>query len=325
MSEADVFTGYSHLLQGVKSTSGENNNKHITLQMANSIALQNTFRLLPEYERVVRESFGATPFPVDFSRHAHEATASINAWVAQQTHNKVEKLFKEDLDAESALVLLNALYFKGAWQYRFNASQTVNAPFRYELPNVQASVPTMTLRGTLRYAHFDDGDLVELPYADSSLSMLIYLPDIRWVKDYQTIAGQFERYGGHASVKIAERLSALRNTTVRLHLPRFSITGDYSSLNEPLQNLGIRTAFSSARADLSRINGHPNLFLSKVAHKAVIEVNEEGSEAAAATGADLHLKSLPIVQEFNANRPFLFLIRDNLHQVTLFAGVVNKP
>ncbi|KAH9408063.1 serpin [Tyrophagus putrescentiae] len=237
MTEQDVFTGFSHLLQGVKSTSGENN-KHITLQMANSIALQNTFRLLPEYERVIRESFGATPFPVDFSRHAHEATASINAWVAQQTHNKVEKLFKEDLDAESVLVLLNALYFKGAWQYRFNASQTVDAPFRYELPNVQALVPTMTLRGTLRYAHFDDGDLVELPYADSSLSMLIYLPDIRWVKDYQTIAGQFERYGGHASVKIAERLSALRNTTVRLHLPRFSITGDYSSLNEPLQNFG---------------------------------------------------------------------------------------
>lgn len=322
MAESDVYTAYRHLLKGVKLTTSSSADN--ILQLANSIALQNNFKLLEEFENTVKSSFDAKLFNVDFSQHSHEATASINAWVAEKTNNKIEKLFSDDLPSTTALVLLNALFFKGTWRYKFNATKTAPALFKYEQPNVQVEVPTMSLKGVLRYAHFDDGDLVELPYSDDSLSMLIYLPDTRWVKEYQTIAGQFERYGGHGSVKMAERLAALRNATVNLHLPKFSITGEYK-LNEVLQNLGIRAAFSSASADLSRINGHQNLFLSEVAHKSVIEVNEEGSVAAAATGAVVQLKSMPMIHEFNVNRPFLFLIRDNLHQVTLFSGVVNKP
>lgn len=322
MTESDVYSAYNTLLKGVKQTTSSSADN--ILQLANSIALQNNFQLLEDFQNTVRNSFDAQLFNVDFAHNSHKATASINAWVAEKTNNKIEKLFDDDLPSTTALVLLNALFFKGTWRYKFNETKTTPAPFTYEQPNVQAQVPTMTLKGVLKYAHFDDGDLIELPYSDDSLSMLIYLPDTRWIKEYQTIAGQFERFRGRGSVKIAERIASLRNATVNLHLPKFKITGEYK-LNEVLQNLGIRTAFSSAKADLSRINGHQNLFLSQVAHKSVVEVNEEGSVAAAATGAVVQLKSMPIVHEFNVNRPFLFLIRDNLHQVTLFSGVVNKP
>jgi len=320
--ESELYSTYQGLFGELQRLIQESD-KQNELQLANSIALQDKMKILPTYESLIQNQFGARLFPVNFATESHQATEKINSWASDATNGKIAKLFDKDLDPLTVMVLLNAVYFKGTWKYQFEADQTAKSTFTYNV-NQQEQVDTMKLKGTLKHAHFDDGELVELPYQGDRLSMLAYLPDIRWVKEYQTLAGQFSRVVEHGSTKLASRIASLQNVSVELLLPKFQINSDFH-LKPELQNLGIRKAFTESAADFSRINGGRDLFLYDVIHKAHIEVNEKGSEAAAVTAGEVHTKSLPMIHLLDFNRPFLFLIRDNVHQVTLFAGVVNKP
>ena len=332
MSESEIFLAYQTLFQQLKNFADEGNNKKNELQIANSVALENTFKLLPAYRNVVTNKFNSKIFSENFATNSHKATENINRWVADKTNGKIEKLLENDLDSMTMIVLLNAIYFKGTWKYKFDKKKTITSKFTYNV-NQEEDVQMMCQRSNLRYAHFDDGDLVELIYSDETdsdtddnhrLSMLIYLPDRRWVKEYQTISGQFARILEHGSIKLAARLQALHNASVNLHLPRFRIESKFK-LSKQLKELGIQHAFSQGGADFRRIDGGNDLYLHEVYHQTMVEVMEDGTEAAAATASEIQTKSLPVVHQFFVNRPFLFLIRDNYNQLTLFAGVVNKP
>jgi len=295
--------------------------KQIELQIANSIALQKNYPLLQSYLDPITDSFDSKVFAEDFFTKAHESTEAINKWVAEKTKGKIDKLFAEDLNTNTVMVLLNAIYFKGAWKTRFDKNATSNAHFVVAQKSV--SVPFMSMSAYFYMAEFEDGKLLEVPYGiGDELSMYIFLPDNEAAKSHKTISVQLAQTLTQGSFKLTQRLTQLRNMSVYVKLPKFKIESEFA-LKPTLTALGIHQAFSMMEADFSRMNGRQDLYLSEVMHKTFVEVNEEGSEAAAATGAVVETRGISPI--FIADRPFLFLIRDNTHQLTLLAGVVNKP
>lgn len=326
-TDAQLFAAYSTLLQQLNSTSAPT----IKLQLANGAALQNNYPLLPAYLNVVNNDFNAKVFSVDFKAKAAEATEEINRWAGEKTNGKIPKLFDEPLDRDTRLVLLNALYFKGGWAFPFHNSSTEEREFFLPQSGQKVNVSMMAKYDEkIRHASFEDGDLVELPYEGNTLSMLLFLPNqARTPQNQSSISGAFLK-ALKAQSEAGSLLSAygkLRTTDVNLMLPRFKVESSFK-LKPILQVLGIRTAFDEQKVDFSGMTGQRNLVLSEVVHKTFVKVNEEGSEAAAVTaGVMVKLLSARFTdpKTVNFNRPFLFAIRDNAKQLTLFAGIINKP
>jgi len=318
LTEAQLYTAYSTLLQQLNSTTSKSK-----LQLANAIALQNEMPLLPTYLDIVNNNFNAAVFPVDFLTKASEATQAINRWANEKTNGKIPKLFDATLDTDTRMVLLNAIYFKGAWKEPFNNWSTTEKEFTYGVDK-KVGVPMMhKFNGRLKYASFGEGELLELPYKGSTQSMLLFLPNES--KTSESISSAFSR--ALKEDKDTSGYAKLSLTDVNLILPRFKVESTYK-LKPTLIEMGIKSAFS-ANSNFSRMTGQSNLVLSEVVHKAFVEVNEEGAEAAAVTGGisatKAQLPKNPNPKLLNFNRPFLFSIRDSAKQLTLFSGVVNKP
>ena len=211
---------------------------------------------------------------------------------------------------------MNAIYFKGDWHKKFNPGKTRDRDF-YVTPTNVIQVPTMHEKINANFCYSPDlkSDVLELPYKGKNLSMLVILPRL-----------------DQTSLQNVERdLSAAALASLRLHshdlnvyLPKFKMEPSFV-LNEKLQQLGIRALFDEGRADLSGINGGRDLYVSSVVHKAFIEVNEEGSEAAAATAVITLTRSSMITPEFKADHPFIFLIRDTTTKTILFLGKFISP
>lgn len=248
----------------------------------------------------------------------------INQWAEEQTAGRIKDLLPPgSLDGDSILVLTNAVYFKGEWKYRFKESATHNQAFR--VPGSQAvEVPMMDQTAQLRYTRTgergpDAAQVLELPYKGGDLSMVIVLPDAEGIKAVEQAL---------TAEKLDGWLSRLRQTSVRVRLPRFKIEGKSVNLSGPLKKLGMDRAFDS-RADFSGVHGSPGeIYIDKVLHQAFVEVNEEGSEAAAATAVILTKKSDDHEEKtinFTADHPFLFLIRDNRSGCILFMGRLSVP
>lgn len=294
------------------------------------MAIQKNFPVLESFNRALD---GEEIMTMNFHREAHRATEEINKWVNEKTHHKIEKLFGQDLDSSTMMVLLNAVYFKGFWKQPFNRTLTKQQPFTYlgkGGARRSEHVEMMNMRGTFGHAHFEDGDLLEVPFVNESTVFLAFLPSEKHaLSAEQPLTSISELFGSSEdavdSVKFASRLAHVRpHRDVTVFLPKFKIDSKYS-LNAALKHLGIRDAFDRGLADFSRINGQHDLMVSDVAHKAFFEVNEEGAEAAAATGVVITPNSVQMPLTFNANRPFLFMIYDKEYQLVLFTGVVNKP
>lgn len=283
------------------------------LNTANSIAVQKDAQLLQSFVNNITQYFSSQVLVEDFSAEAQKSTDNINAWVKEKTNEKIPKLFENTLRSDTILVLLNALYFKGNWKYQFAKNKTYDGVFN--LPSKQIKeIKMMSTKEYLNFTQFRDGKLVELPYENQTLSMYIFLPKEN--PENSTLTSQFNK------INLDERISQLINRSVILQMPKFKIEASYS-LNEILLNMGIRQVFAST-SDLSKINGKHNLMVSSVIQKTFIEVNEEGSEAAAATGAVV-FKKAAIGRKIILDRPFMFFIRDNQHNMTLFAGIINDP
>lgn len=312
-SDEDINIGFQKMLNELNHPEKSMGN---TLSVANSVAIQKNRQVLESYMNSVTTYFGSQVFVEDFS--SATATDELNSWVSEKTHSKIPKLFDSPLSPDTAMVLLNAIYFKGIWEYKFEEKSTKSADFHVTKDQVE-SVSQMALRAHLRYANFEDGQLLEIPYQNVTMSMFVFLPH----ENQQTRAIS----SALSVTNLDHRMQELNSNDVILHLPKFKIEGSYS-LKPTLSKLGIQDAFTKA-ADFSNIDGHKDLFVSEVVHKTFIEVNEEGSEAAAATGIVVRefasIDPPPRPVEFNVNRPFMFFIRDNDHHVTLFSGVINKP
>jgi serpin B len=254
---------------------------------------------------------------VDFAEDKAGACATINQWVEEKTERRIQDLLQPGMLADPTfLVLVNAIYFKGAWENEFDPNHTRDEAFH---ASPQRSVQTPFMRQCVRfgYAKLDSLQIVELPYRGGEFSMLVLLPD---------------RIDGLASLEqslsvnvLATWRSRLKEVEVELVLPKFRITYT-AQLRQFLQALGMRDAFVASKADFAGIDGRTDrLFLGGVIHKAFVDVNEEGTEAAAATATVMMGGMPPKPPEFRADHPFLFLIQDNRTGSILFLGRVVDP
>jgi len=238
--------------------------------------------------------------------------------VEKKTNNKIKNLIaKGVLDSMTRLVLTNAIYFKGNWHSQFQEDRTRPAPFTL-LNGDRVEVPMMNQTAEFGYMETEDFQALELPYVDNELSMIILLPKQTdgLTKFEQTLTLE----------NLSQWLSKLHKREVIVSIPKFKMTSQFS-LASVLKSMGMADAFNQAKADFSGMNGKKDLFISAVIHKAYVDVNEEGTEAAAATAVTMRLTSIGPDQTpvFRADHPFLFLIRDNHSGSILFIGRVMNP
>jgi serpin B len=273
--------------------------------------------LVPDFAKTVEDAFGAAPQSLDFQRAPEDARKTINAWVSEKTSDKIHELLaKGTVDARSRLVITNAIYFKARWSLPFAASETKDEPFKVDAKK-SVTAKTMHATDSHRYAEGNGARVVELGYHGSELSMLLVLPD-----DPGAL-GKLEE--SMSDETIAKWTPSVRR--VAISLPRFSFRSG-GTMNGALRELGIKTAFGD-RADFSGLSasGAKDVSVSQVAHQTWVAVDEQGTEAAAATGVVMRATSLvmgPIV-ELKFDHPFLFVIRDARRGRVLFVGRVADP
>jgi serpin B len=293
-------------------------NSGYRLRVANRLWGQQGFHFMPTFLGLTKDNFGAELGLLDF-RQADAARETINRWIAEQTDDKIQDLIAAGvLTDNTRLVLTNAIYFKARWTHEFEKADTTDAPF-HTSATAEITVPTMHQSERLRYAAADEMQMLELPYgADHSLSMLILLP-----KKVDGLADLERRL---TSDNLQKWSKDLKPRLVEVDLPRFKMTAQFS-LSDTLKAMGMPLAFSG-NADFSGMSTQKRLLISAVIHKAFVDVNEEGTEAAAATAIAIADMAMPPTNDkvtFRADHPFAFLIRDRRAESILFLGRVNRP
>lgn len=291
------------------------NPRKIELNVADAVYLDKQLNVRSDFLDELARNYDSGVHREDF-RHAFEdARMHINDWVAGETHDKIQNLLPQGaLNDMTRLVLVNALYFYGSWLNTFNPMATSPADF-HTLANQTVSVPTMVRQGDLRYSKAADYAAVQLPYVGGHLSMLVVVPN----------DGKFESVRKAVTADwLKSVVDAGAQKTVRLALPKFKMTVGAFSLTESLEAMGLETAFTD-KADFTGISSDEPLQISSVVQKAFISVDENGTEAAAATAVTVSTTSAPIeIVELNVDRPFLFFIRDD-NAAVLFSGQVVDP
>ncbi|XP_015122619.1 leukocyte elastase inhibitor isoform X2 [Diachasma alloeum] len=292
----------------------------VDLKLANKIFLAENVTVNPEFMEVTESVFKSAVQNVDYSE-PEEASKTINSWCEQQTNSKIKDLFSaDDFDNDTGLVLVNAVYFKGNWLQKFDANLTTSKKFTLE-DGTTKKVPTMNAYRDYRFGVLEDlgARFVELPYESNDISdgisMFIVLPnEPSGLKDLQQNLTKLD----------LNRLLSGSLVKVNLSLPKFKVESKLD-LKAPLSDLGLKDIFEDS-ADLTGILSAeaPHLKVNKIVQKAFIEVNEEGSEAAAATGIEATTFSAPIPIDFHVDRPFYYAIVKRLGReeggVVLFSG-----
>ena len=293
-----------------------------TLNLANAVWGQHDYEFLAPFLDVLAENYGAGVRPTDFVGSPEESRVRINDWVAEQTEDKVKDLIPEGaIDGSTRMVLTNAIYFNARWFHPFFKHLTSARPFRL-LDGSEVDVPMMMMAAAERlgYADGDGYQAVELPYRGRDMWMTILLPD----------AGTFREFEESMDADlVAGILGDIEREYVELTMPKFEFESEFS-LKETLKAMGMPNAFDGFTADFSGMDGRscPGvcLLISDAFHKAFVSVDEEGTEAAAATGIVVILESArPPPKKVMVDRPFIFLIRDRATDVILFVGRVENP
>jgi len=317
-NSTDRRTGYSRLFSGLGGT-GRNS----TLAVANALWAEKTYPFLPAYISLARDWYAANVTNLDFIGNPETSRTTINGWVEEKTEDKIRDLLPEGtISMDTRLVITNAIYFNGTWNRAFDRNATRTADFTVA-PGTTVPVQMMAQtdeKAVYRYAETDTFQVLELPYAGDggeNLSMIFLLPK----------NGNLTSVGESPDTReIQILLNATSPQRVNLYIPKFRLETEYS-LNGVLAGMGMPTAFSGA-ADFSEMDGSPYLYISDVVHKAYIDVNEEGTEAAAATAVVLWGKGVVAekpVPVFRADHPFLFFIEDKDTGTILFMGRVADP
>ena len=292
--------------------------KGIQLTIANALWAQQGHPFLPPFLNIAKSDYQANLNQADFITGADAATREINGWVARKTWDKIQDILPPgSLNALTRLVLANAIYFKGVWAVPFQEAGTYPQPFHLSTTS-QTDVPLMHHLDDVKYMETDDFQAVELPYSGNLLSMVILLP--RQIDG----CGQLERRLTPAL--LSGSLAQMKKQKVDILLPRFKTESDFA-LNATLASLGMSDAFGS-KADFSGMDGTRLLYISGVFHKAWMEVNEEGTEAAAATvvtAEHMAMMRPPPRPVFRADHPFIFCIRDTRSGSLLFLGRLADP
>jgi len=298
----------------VRQINGEEGKRAYKLVTANRLWGQKDYGFLPDYLKLTGVSYQAGLEELDFKRDPEGARKTINAWVEKQTQDKIKDLLKPGvLSADSRLVLTNAIYFKAAWRDEFSERATNKKDFHGAKGTAQVAMMHKS-KDMLLYQD-DRLQLLTLPYERGDLSMLILLPR---AKD-----GLSALEKSLAFKELAQSAAKAKLFAVKLSMPKIKMTAE-ESLNRPLIKLGMKLAFTKA-ADFSGMATGEQLQITSVVHKAFVDVNEKGTEAAAATGVVVGVTSLRAPRppaEVNVNHPFLFWIQDNRSGSVLFMGRV---
>ena len=276
-------------------------------------------RVIPgeEFLALAKSNYDAGLNPVDFG-NSEAARKTINDWVEKQTNEKIKDLLPAGaIDSLTRLVLTNAIYFKGTWAKQFDPKSTYDGQF-WANGKDAVKAPLMHQSGEFNFYDSPDLKAVELPYSGQGLSMLVLLPT-----QCAGLADLEKKLTPEQLAKWTEQMKPTKELSVTL--PKFKFTSEFS-LKDRLSALGMKDAFNPDKADFSGMNGgKEEVYLSAVIHKAFVEVNEEGTEAAAATGVVVKARAVRVTPTFIADHPFVFLIRDNKSGAILFLGRVADP
>eukprot|EP00794_Sanderia_malayensis_P019718 gene19719-21664_t len=296
---------------------GASTSSECPIKSANNMWLDNDLTLLETYRSFLK-SFHVSIQQADFRKDSTKITSEVNEWVAKQTNQKIRDLFSSDqINQDTSAVIVNALYFKGQWAIPFDKTTTHDSIFHVSKTK---QVPVKMMFHTDEYKYFVDRskncDVLELPYTSKSFRMILVVPhEIDGLTQVQSSLDLKLISSWINSVQSA------RTETIDVFLPRFKVSQKIN-LKEKLKQLGISALFTE-NADLSGISGSRNLYVSSAVHQAVIEVNEEGTEATSATGIGMNFMSLPT--QLQVNKPFLFMIIHNETKSVLFIGRVADP
>jgi len=310
----EVQAGFAALIRSINAVGKDGSNK---LSVANALWGERQYRFLEPYMSVVKKYYEAGIYKVDYVTGSEAARLRINEWVEDKTNKKIKDLIKPGvLTPTTRLVLTNAIYFKGKWKTQFKEEDTREMPFKLSSGKSKKS-PLMNQTGDFNYAENESLKILEMPYVGDELSMIIFLPGEK--------VGLSRLEGMFTYENINNWLSVLRQEEVVVSFPRFKMTSEFL-LGKTLEGMGMSDAFSPDRADFSGMTGNKDLFIDQVVHKAFVEVNEEGTEAAAATGVVMKLTSMPSPKKyFLADHPFIYFIRDTSTGSILFIGRVTDP
>ena len=290
----------------------------VKLSVANSLWPQQDYKFKDEYLSLVKKYYGVSVTPVDYKHAVEAARVRINAWVEEKTQKKIRDLIPAGiLNSLTRLVLVNAIYFKGSWKNRFEVAKTKEASF-YTSPGKPVRTPMMTQRREFGYAETDDLQALEMPYAGDDLSMIVLLP--RKADGLKSLEDKL------TSETIQQWELLMKMKEVFVSFPKFKTTSMFR-LNKTLESLGMLDAFNVKKANFAGMDGLTDLFIAAVVHKAFVDVDEEGTEAAAATTAvvDFDYAVTPLPPSFRADHPFVFLIRENRTGSILFMGRTSDP
>ncbi len=292
------------------------------LRVANRLWPRRGLALEPAFVDIAKKFYAAPVEQLDFRGAAEASRGRINSWIAQQTQQKIPELLKPGMvDASTAMVLTNAVYFKGVWAEQFEKQATKPEPFTLATGNV-IQAPLMHGLVPAGYGETAEAKVLELSYKAGAqgpqLAMLVLLP-----KEPTGLAA-LEQQVATAGFAPFVRVLPSRAIKVDVTLPRFKTSWN-RSLNKELQALGMQQAFSPDEADFSALTSTERLFISLVQHEAFVNVNEEGTEAAAATGVMMTRAAVIEYHVFRADRPFLYLLRDTKSGLVLFMGRLSDP
>ncbi len=284
----------------------------VAMEVANSIWYKNTFAVEPAFLAVNKDYLSA-----DVRSAAFDAATKdqINSWVSDKTHQKIKSIV-DQIPGEAVMYLINAIYFKGVWKYQFDTKNT--GPGNFYLANgTTKQVDFMTQEGSFDYYQNDMFTAIDLPYGKGNYSMMVMVP--KPGKTYSDIVKAMNAQNWSTWTNSMNKINK-----IKVYLPKFRFSFK-KELNDDLTAMGMPSMFSNL-ADLSGISKGNSLMVSKVMHKSFVEVNEEGTEAAAVTSVEIVLTSAgPETPVFSANKPFVFIIQEKTTKTFLFMGVVNEP
>ena len=305
-TESEIDQGYKSLITLLRGL-----DPSVDFRIANSIWTREGFPVTPTFLDAGRTWFDAQVASLDFA--SPNAVKSINDWVSTATAGRIPTIL-DGIQNDEVMFLVNAIYFKGSWRAKFDPALTIDAPFR----GIAGDEPTklMHREGSIRYVQTPTFSAVDLPYGNSAYSMTVVLPN----------AGQ-----SVDEVLSSLEMSAWSTWTTRLHdaevdlyLPRLKLTWERMMIPDLLA-LGMRAAFQDGGADFSRMSPlGDRLFISTVKQKTYVDVNEEGTEAAAVTNVGISLTSAPVRTTFRVDRPYVFVIRERLSGTILFLGAIRR-
>ncbi|XP_072547784.1 leukocyte elastase inhibitor-like isoform X1 [Salminus brasiliensis] len=316
----NVHVGFSKLMSALNKAGAP-----YALSLANRLYGEQSYKFVEKFLGDTKTHYQAELEPVDFKTKSEAARVKINTWVEKHTQEKIKDLLaKGDVDELTRLVLVNAIYFKGNWEKKFQSNGTIELPFKLNKKDTKP-VQMMHQKAKFPLAYIPDMDcqILEMPYAGKDLSMLIMLP--REMQDDTTGLEKLEQNLTYENFMEWTRPDMMENVEVQVSLPRFKLEETYD-MKGLLVSMGMVDAFDPVKCDFSRMSPCDDLVLSKVVHKSFVEVNEEGTEAAAATAAIMMMRCAMLPPErFVADHPFLFFIRHNESRSILFCGRFSSP